>query len=92
MESGKKATHQLERHFKGVANHYRIEILRLVAREDDLRIDEITALLEANVKTISEHVRKLAQAGLVNKERRGRDVCVALSPSGRIFYRFIIRF
>ena len=87
-----KTTKQLERHFKGVANHYRIAILGLVARKKELTLEEIVELLDANVKTISEHTRKLVHAGLLNKRYRGRMVIHTLSPYGEISYKFIVTF
>jgi len=87
-----KTAKQLERHFKGVANHWRIEILRLVDQNEGMGVDEIATTLHANMKTISEHTRKLAHAGLVDKQYRGRDVKHKLSPYGKVFIRFIKSF
>ena len=82
----------MERHFKGVANHRRIEILSLVAQNAGITVEEITHSFGCNFKTISEHTRRLAQAGLINKEYRGRTVIHTLSPYGKIFYDFIKKF
>ena len=92
MAGKEKTAKQLERHLKGVANHRRIEILRLVAKEEGLSVEEVAARLQCNVKTISEHLRRLSQAGLVDKKYQGREVRHALSPYGRIFYRFLTTF
>ncbi len=82
----------MERHFKGVANHRRIEILELIAEEEGISVEDIAEKLNCNIKTISEHTRRLVQAGLVNKKYQGRKVVHALSPYGKIFHRFIITF
>lgn len=82
----------MERHFKGVANHRRIEILRLIARNEGVSLAGITEALNCNTKTISEHTKKLVQAGLVNKAYQGRMVVHKLSPYGKIFYTFIKSF
>ena len=87
-----KNAKQLERHFKGMANHRRIDILLLIAKRDGLTLDNIAEYLDCNFKTISEHTRKLAQAGLVNKKYKGRSVLHSLSPYGKIFYEFIRTF
>jgi len=87
-----KNSKQLERHFKGVANHWRIDILRLVAKNEGLTLDGIVESLDCNFKTISEHTRKLAHAGLVNKKYKGRSVLHSLSPYGKIFHEFIKTF
>ncbi|MSU56471.1 MAG: ArsR family transcriptional regulator [Candidatus Taylorbacteria bacterium] len=83
---------QLERHFKGVANHYRIAILRLIEKNEGITLDGITQKLSANFKTMSEHTRKLVYAGLVNKKYRGRAVAHSLSPYGKRFLVFIKSF
>ena len=87
-----KRPEQLERHFKGMANHRRIEILFLVDRFDSIILEEIANRLKCNFKTISEHTRRLVQAGLLNKKYRGRSVTHHLSPYGRRFLRFAERF
>lgn len=78
-----KTSKQLERHFKGVANHWRIEIMYLVNSSDNITLDEIAKQLKANFKTISEHTKKLVQAGLLNKKYKGRNVTHTLSPYGK---------
>lgn len=92
MKNRKKSAKQLERYFKGVANHYRIEILKLVSIAEGITVDGICQKLNANFKTISEHIRRLVQAGLVNKKYRGRQVEHYLSPYGRKFLKFINSF
>lgn len=92
MAQGLKTSKQMERHLKGVANHRRIDILLLVAQNDGLTVEEIADHLNCNFKTISEHTRRLAQAGLINKEYRGRSVTHTLSPYGRTFYNFLKTF
>ncbi|MDP3948412.1 MAG: winged helix-turn-helix domain-containing protein [bacterium] len=92
MEKIDKTAKQLERHFKGVANHWRIEILRLVEKNEGIGVDEITKTLGANFKTISEHTKKLTQAGLVDKRYQGSSVKHKLSPYGKIFMHFIKSF
>lgn len=92
MKEGLKTGKQLERHFKGVANHRRIEIIRLIAKNKGMSLAGIADSLGCNMKTISEHTRKLVQAGLVNKAYQGRTVVHELSPYGKIFYAFIKSF
>jgi len=87
-----KTAKQLERHFKGIANHRRIEILLLVGKSDGLSLEEIATALECNLKTVSEHTRRLVQAGLLNKKYRGREVAHSLSPYGTRLIKFITTF
>ena len=87
-----KTARQLERHFKGVANHHRVKILLLVAKSAGITVDGIAGSLNGNFKTISDHTRKLVLAGLVNKTYQGAFVTHTLSPSGQTFVRFIKEF
>jgi len=88
-----KTPEQLERHFKGVANHRRIEILLLVSREDNISLTGIAKILKCNFKTLSEHTRKLAQSGLLNKNHTSDGTMRhSLSPYGKKFVKFIETF
>ena len=72
-----------------MANHYRIEILLLVGERGGVTLETIIETLNANEKTIGEHVRRLSQAGLINKKHAGRFVEHTLSPYGKTFFRFL---
>jgi len=87
-----KTAKQMERHLKGMANHYRIEILLIISKSDGIALDNIIKILGANGKTIGEHTRRLYQAGLINKKYRGKFVEHTLSPYGKIFVRFLKSF
>ena len=87
-----KTAKQMERHLKGMANHHRIEILLLVAKDDGITLDGIVEILDANPKTIGEHTRRLNQAGLINKKYHGKFVEHSLSPYGKMFVNFLKSF
>ncbi len=87
-----KGPKKLERHFKGVANHRRIQILQLIAHSPGLSLAGIAERVKVNLKTTSEHTRKLALAGLIEKVYEGRDVHHKLSRYGKIFIKFIGEF
>ena len=87
-----KTAKQLERYFKGAANHYRIMILVLVSKNEGMTLESITESLKGNMKTISEHTKKLVAAGLLNKKYQGRYVTHELSPYGKRFLKFIHSF
>ncbi len=92
MAKKTKSPRKLERHFKGVSNHRRIEILLLVAQRPGIILDEIQSELGGNQKTFSEHTRRLVIAGLVEKSYRGRQVQHHLTPYGEIFVDFMRKF
>jgi DNA-binding transcriptional ArsR family regulator len=88
-----KTAKQMERHLKGIANHYRIEILLLIAScKKSITLEKIVKEIGANEKTIGEHTRRLYQAGLINKKYCGRFVEHELSPYGKIITRFLQSF
>ena len=92
FDSKVKTARQLERLFKGVAIHRRIAILVLVAKNPGMSLEQIADDLRCNIKTISEHTRRLVHAGLLNKKYKGRTVEHSISPYGKIFYEFIRTF
>lgn len=87
-----KTSKQMERHFKGIANHRRIDILLLVKNHDGIALEDIAETLNCNFKTISEHTRRLVAAGLLNKRYKGRTVLHSLSPYGQKLVTFIKTF
>lgn len=87
-----KTAKQMERHLKGVANHRRIEILFLLAGEEGLNVEEISSRLHCNFKTISVHLNRLTQAGLIDKKYEGQSVRHRFTPYGRTFFAFLKTF
>ncbi len=84
-----KTPKQLERYFKGAANHWRIAILQLIEKTDGLTVEQITEELGGDFKNISQHTHRLVRAGLLNKRYLGRQVMHSLSPYGCRFTKFI---
>lgn len=87
--TGNKNPKQLERHLKGVANHWRIRTLYLLAKQPGLTLDQIAQTLNANGKTISDHTRRLAHAGLIEKKYFGNSVEHSLTTTGKRLYEFL---
>lgn len=86
---GMKGFKELERIVKGYANHRRIEILALLAKSPELSVDEIAGALEINMKTASDHIRRLAIAGLVMKRNEGAAVRHKLTKRGEVILKFL---
>jgi len=55
----------LERVVKGFANHNRLKILELLKKEPELSVADIAERLKIGYENTSDHIRKLAIAGLV---------------------------
>ena len=71
---------KLERIVKGFANHRRIEIMDLLKREPELSVEDISEKLDVGYENASDHIRKLAIAGLVIKRNEGSSVRHRLTP------------
>jgi len=79
----------LERKVKGFSNHRRIEILALLQKAPELSVDEISRTLKINIKTGSEHIRRLAIAGLVMKRNEGHMVRHKLTSRAKQVLKFL---
>jgi len=79
----------LERIAKGFSNHRRIEIMDLLSRQPELSVFEISDKLKINFKTGSEHIRRLAIAGLVLKRNEGSSVRHILTDLGESILKFL---
>ena len=82
-------TRKLERIVRGFSNHRRIEIIMLLERKPELSVIEISYELGINFKTASEHIRRLAIAGLVMKRNEGSSVRHALTLTGKLTLKFL---
>ena len=79
---------KIERIIKGVANHTRIRILELLEKEPELSVQKISTTLKIGYENASDHVRKLAIAGLVMKRSFGKSVLHKLTPLGEVILTF----
>ena len=84
-----KSYWHLEKIVKGFSNHRRIVILELLKNEPELSVIDIAKRLEINFKTASEHIRRLAIAGLVLKRSDGSSVRHKVSDRGMFILKFL---
>lgn len=84
-----KSYYQLERIVKGFANHRRIEIVELLKSKPELSLMEISKFLKINFRTASDHIKKLAVAGLVVKRSDGLNVRHKITERGIAVLKFI---
>ena len=80
---------KLERIVRGFSNHRRIEILELLKKFPELSVMEVSEKLKINFKTASEHIRRLAIAGLVIKRSAGASVRHKLTDRGELILKFL---
>ena len=71
---------KIERLIKGVANHNRLKILELLQKEPELSVSDISERLKIGYENASDHIRKMAIAGLLMKRNDGPNVRHKLTP------------
>ena len=64
----------IERLVKGFANHNRLKILVLLEKEPELSVADIADKLKIGYENASDHIRKMAIAGLLMKRNDGPNV------------------
>lgn len=75
---------------KGVANHRRIELLGLIEKSSvNPSVLELSRRAGINLKTASEHIRRLALSGLIYKHSDGTSVRHSLTPTGWTILKFL---
>ncbi|HCY17852.1 MAG: Transcriptional regulatory protein, ArsR family [Candidatus Nomurabacteria bacterium GW2011_GWF2_35_12] len=79
---------KIEKMVKSFANHRRIRILELLGENSDMSVDEVSQNLNVSFFTISDHIRKLSDAGLVEKKNKGRFVINNITKTGRTILSF----
>lgn len=85
----KKTYRQLEGIVRGFSNHRRIQILELLDRQPELSLLEITKIVRSGFRPVSEHLRRMAIAGLILKRNEGRSVRHRLTERGRNVLLFL---
>jgi len=80
MPKKKLEYRRVERVVKGFASHRRLEILELIKHQPELSVEEVAERLSIGYKNASEHIRKLAIAGLLIKRNEGSSVRHKITP------------
>ena len=84
-----KTYYDLERIVKGVANHRRIEILKILVKKPEMSVAEVADKLKLNFKTTSEHIRKMAISGLLMKRSDSKSIRHKLTKRGELILKFL---
>jgi DNA-binding transcriptional ArsR family regulator len=79
----------VEKIVKGFGNHWRIKIILVLHKEPGLSLDQICGELEGHPVTLSIHISKMTNAGLVRKVYKGRTVQHYLTPLGNNIFTFL---
>jgi DNA-binding transcriptional ArsR family regulator len=84
-----KDSDKLAKVVRGFANRHRISILALLSKNSNLSVSSLSDVLGVSFRTASEHSQRLADAGLIIKQRRGQQIEHRLTPAGRRALRFL---
>jgi predicted transcriptional regulator len=68
------------RYAKALAHPARVAILRLLARRDSCVCGDIVEELPLAQSTVSQHLKELKEAGLVQGTIAGTNVCYCIDP------------
>ncbi|MSR70479.1 ArsR family transcriptional regulator [Candidatus Kaiserbacteria bacterium] len=79
---------RMERVVKGFANHRRLQMLDLLRKEPELTLEQIAERLNIGYMNASDHVRRMALAGLVMKRNDGPRVHHKLTPRAESILAF----
>jgi ArsR family transcriptional regulator len=72
---------ELERLFRALGDRHRVKIVNLLAGADEaVCVCEIVPALELSQSTVSYHLKQLADAGIVVRERRGTFAYYEIAP------------
>jgi len=81
--------HELERIVRGFSNHRRIQILDLLERKPELSIVDIAEELDVDFRTVSSHVKKLSNTGLLMKRHDLQSMRHKLTRRGKKILMFV---
>ena len=83
MKGPKRPENSQERIFKGLANHRRLQILRILKSRGPISLDKVAEICGIQAPTACEHARKLRLAGLVFRRRLRRCIHLELTERGQ---------
>jgi predicted transcriptional regulator len=75
----------------GLANHRRIEIIRLLMRGPALCVNDVAVECGIDQSTAVEHLHRLQEAGLIAKKSKGRRVLLTPTKRAKAFVGAIDR-
>ena len=84
MTAPPKSENSQERIFKGLANHRRLQILRILQSRGPVSLDKVAEICGIQAPTACEHARKLRIAGLVFRRRLRRCIQLELTERGEL--------
>lgn len=85
-----EANEHLARLAKALAHPARIAIVRLLARREGCICGEIVDELPLAQSTVSQHLKRLKQAGLIRGNVDGPRVCYCIEPGAVALFKALV--
>lgn len=70
--------HQMAEHFKLLGDKSRLTIMALLNRREEICVCEFVEMLDMSQPSVSQHLRKLKAAGMVQEKRKGQWIYYSL--------------
>jgi ArsR family transcriptional regulator len=77
---GPEADEDLARFAKALGHPSRVQIVRLLARQESCMYGDIAATFDLAQSTVSQHLKVLKEAGLIRGTVDGPRVCYCIEP------------
>lgn len=77
---GPEAAEDLARYAKALGHPSRVQIIRLLARQESCMYGDIANTFELAQSTVSQHLKVLKEAGLIRGTVDGPRVCYCIEP------------
>lgn len=74
---------------KGISNHYRIDVLKVLEKNPSITLDELADITNIHYKTLSSHTARLHRSGLISKQYLGQSVQHSLTKRGKVILKFL---
>ena len=82
-----KPTESLPKAFNALGDSTRFELFKLIAEKHEICTSQLAEQLHISAACVSQHMKVLADAGLINRVREGQRVCYEIntdSPSNKL--------
>lgn len=89
-----KAVETLPKAFSALGDSTRFKLFQMLADEQEICVSQLAAKLNISAACVSQHMKVLTDAGLVNRVREGQRVCFEIStdsPSKQMLSELIFK-
>lgn len=70
-------------------NEVRLNILYLIGKEEKICVCDLSDILQMKIPAISQHLRKLKDAGIIDKEKVAQTIFYFITPKYKPFFELL---